>query len=379
MKPTLHLLGLPHTITNSTYSSCAFTGKVLRFSPMMRSVGYRVVHYGNAGATSGANEQVDILSQEELANFIGEYAPAGQAFVGDTANVGNPLFLEFNARLRPLLHRAAKPGDVICLPFGYAHQQAIDGLARPILETGIGYPETFAPYKVFESQAWYHWHCGRDNRHGHDYNWVIPNYFDISEWTLRPDKGAYLLFFGRICEVKGLRTVLEIAKHRPDLRVVLCGQGDPAPYLGLPNVEYHPPVQGTDRDALLGNALAVLMPTRYVEPFGGVTVEANLTGTPVLGASYGSFTETIQPRVNGFRCRTLGEWLAAIEQVEGWGAPERTRISRLARAKYDMYVIAHEYDDVIQQIADLSGEGWYSLRNNIGPVRKATVPNAVAA
>jgi len=60
-KPTLHLLGLPHTVTRPEYSHCAFTGKIQRFSPMMRSVGYEVIHYGNAGAVSGANEQVDVL------------------------------------------------------------------------------------------------------------------------------------------------------------------------------------------------------------------------------------------------------------------------------------------------------------------------------
>ena len=50
-----------------------------------------------------------------------------------------------------------------------------------------------------------------------------------------------------------------------------------------------------------------------------VTIEANLTGTPVLGSSYGSFTETIQQGITGYRCATLGDWLAAIERIEEWG------------------------------------------------------------
>ena len=32
---TLHLPGLPHTVTTDAYSHCAFTAKVLKFAAMM--------------------------------------------------------------------------------------------------------------------------------------------------------------------------------------------------------------------------------------------------------------------------------------------------------------------------------------------------------
>lgn len=381
MKPTLHLLGLPHTVTASEFSHCAFTGKVQRFAPMMRSVGYHVVHYGNEGATSGANEHVDILFRLELDNFIGGYNPRGPKFVGDVADVSNPLYQEFNRRLANELTARVEPGDIICLPFGHAHEQAVRALTTPAywLETGIGYPTTFAPFRIFESQAWYHWHCGRENRTGSDYHWVIPNYYDLSQWTTQETPGKYLLYFGRICDIKGMQIVVEIAKHRPDLTVVICGQGDPAPYLSQPNIEYRPPVHGMARDALLGNALAVLMPTRYVEPFGGVTVEAQLTGTPVLGSSFGSFTETILHDVTGYRCRTLGDWLAAVEQVESWDSHHRQYISVIAREKYDMYKLAHDYDAAIRQLIDLADKGWYTLRSDLGPVQRAVTGSSLVS
>jgi glycosyltransferase involved in cell wall biosynthesis len=334
---------------------------------MLRSVGYSVIHYGNEGATSGANEQVDIKSGLE------RYDPTGPTFIGDTANVSNPVYVEFNKNLAIELRKRVKPKDIICLPFGHAHQEAIQGIDAYWLETGIGYPVAFAPYKIFESNAWYNWHCGKEQRTGNDYNFVIPNYYDISEWTLQPNKGKYLLYFGRICDIKGLQIVLEIAKHRPDLDVILCGQGDATPYLIFPNIKYQPPVHGKDRDKLLGNALAVLMPTRYIEPFGGVTIEANLCGTPVLGSSYGSFTETIQQGINGFRCATLGDFLAGIEKIEGWGPSQREWISSVTRDKYDMYNLAHSYDNAIKQLCDLDGKGWYELRSPIGPIEKAQV------
>jgi hypothetical protein len=64
-KIRLHLLALPHTITTDEFSHCAFTGKVQRFSPMMRSRGFEVFHYGIRGSQSGADKDIDIFTQDE--------------------------------------------------------------------------------------------------------------------------------------------------------------------------------------------------------------------------------------------------------------------------------------------------------------------------
>ena len=61
----LHIPAIPHTITTLEYSHCAFTGKVLRFAPMMRSRGFEVYHYGVEGSESGANEQIQLMTKEE--------------------------------------------------------------------------------------------------------------------------------------------------------------------------------------------------------------------------------------------------------------------------------------------------------------------------
>ena len=374
MNPTLHLLGIPHTVTRPEYSHCAYTGKVLRFAPMMRSVGYQVIHYGVAGAASGADAQVDVMTRSEQEALIGRHDPRAPDFIGDGADTGSPLYLTFNQRLGEVLKARVRPSDGICLPFGHAHQAALaDPFFAPIaqIETGIGYPTTIARFRIFESEAWYHWHLGRDQRHGDDYNWVIPNYFDSREWAFAPGPGEYALYFGRICDIKGLPIVVEMARARPDLRFVICGQGDPHGYLTTHNIEYHAPVYGSQRSDLIGGAMAVVMPTRYVEPFGGVAVEAQLCGVPVLGSAFGSFTETIRHGVTGFRCRTLGDWLAGLSR-----APEldRATIRRLAVERYDMFRLAHAYDAVFQQIRDLYAEGWYAKRSLIWQM-----PLAVAA
>lgn len=388
--PTLHLLGLPHTITRDEFSHCAFTGKVKRFAPMLREQGYRVVHYGVEGAESGANEQVDLMKvslwedlKAQSRKLKGLPPPSEKNFVGDLADVGNPLYQAFNSLLASALRERIAPQDLICLPFGHAHQQAIELLSKlgapPFeqVETGIGYPTTFTRHLVFESYAWMHWHLGKRHEdirsQGVDYHWVIPNYFHVSDWDFNPaPEKDLVVYFGRITAAKGLHQIVEIAKRRPDLRFVLCGQGDPEEWTSQsPNIEYLPPVHGRDRSKLLGRAMCVLMPTQFIEPFGGVTIEANLCGTPVLGTGCGSFTETIIEGETGYHCRTLGDFLAAIERVED-GAILRERCRNHGRA-YDTSAVGPMYDKVFRQVHDLWDEGWYAYRSGIGSVERARV------
>ena len=64
-KIRLHILAIPYTITRSEYSHDAYTGKVLRFSPMMISRGFEVYHYGVETSESGATKQIDIMTKDE--------------------------------------------------------------------------------------------------------------------------------------------------------------------------------------------------------------------------------------------------------------------------------------------------------------------------
>ena len=368
----LHLLALAHTISNNSFSHCAFTGKIIKFPAMMATLPgapFEVIHYGVEGADTAASLHVDIMTREEQNALRGHDGTDAAKFVGDDADAGNPLYKEFNARLRKELAARVGPMDLVLLPFGWGHGEAVNGQGFTLVESGIGYPTLYpAPYKIFESYAWMHWHQGRANRSGCNYEWVIPNYFDIDDWQAvpKPDMGR-VVFLGRIGDVKGVPTIVELARQRPDLEFVLCGQGDPAPYLSpkTPNLTYQPPLTGRDRSEYLANARACVMPTVFTEPFGGVAVEAMLSGgTPVLSVSYGAFTETIEDRVTGFRCHTLGDWLAALELAP---TLDRTYIQRRAQGLYGFQPIAERYQRAFDMIADLKGRGFYTARSVFGP------------
>lgn len=356
----LHLLAIPHTVTRSDFSHCAFTGKVQRFSPMLRAEGFYVLHYGVEGAASNASEDVELMSTEEHLQYLGlkDYHENPSKFYGDSANASNEVYRQFNYSARQELKERLEPGDVICLPFGLAHNEAWQGLPLvesdqvKLIETGIGYSEPFHLNRVYESHAWRHWVMGKENRGGTDWSsrrkeWVVPNYYDTDEWVLGNGRTNRVVYFGRLDAVKGCDIIPQLAKSRPDLEFVICGQGDPTPYLTSQNVVYQPPVAGEARGALLRTAMVSLHPSRFVEPFCGAAVEAMLSGTPVLTSDFGAFTETVVPGITGIRCRTFKDWLRGLDLARAFN---RREVRDTAVSRYSMRVVGRQYATVFDEL-----------------------------
>lgn len=353
----LHLIGLFHTIPSAEFSHCAFTGRVVRFGKMMLPFGHEVIEYSNEGSEAQATEHVTILGSEKFRELKALYK---QEQPNEAASTDSTIYREFDSILRRELALRIQPGDIVCHPFGIAHADLVHAFpsARHV-EIGIGYTQCAMPLRVYETYQWMSWHQGKEQTGGNDYQWVCPMGYDIDDWEPSYDDGKYLLYFGRVIECKGLQIVKEIAKH-VDMPVLIVGEGDPSPYLSaeIPNLEYRGPVTGKARSELLRNAYAMLMPTRYTEPFGGAGVEGTLCGTPLLASDFGAFSETVDHGYNGYRCHTLGDWLAAIRNVKNLN---RRAIASSARSKYSLQNVGSQMDKIFRQIENLEGKGWYSV------------------
>jgi len=360
MKPTLHLVGIFHTIHNKDYSHCAFTGKALRFARMLKMYDYRVIEYANEGSESEADERVSVLSKDELTALTGRQDD--KAFHGNLATIGSAHHKAFEEKLITEMSKRVKPKDIICHPFGHAHSILKSVFPNNVhVETGIGYP-TLMPgtIRIFESYAWRHWHAGKENNNqGKHYEFVIPNYFEINDWKPSYEPGKYYAFLGRIDGCKGLDTIYEIAKHLPEdsPKIILHGQGNPKKWLH-PKIEYRGPLKGDLRSDFMRNAICSLMPTNFIEPFGGSGVEGLLCGTPLITTDYGAFSETVQHGTNGFRCHTLSDWLKALKDAEKLN---RKHIADAARAKYSLETCGALYDKAFETIYGLYGAGWYTM------------------
>jgi glycosyltransferase involved in cell wall biosynthesis len=110
-----------------------------------------------------------------------------------------------------------------------------------------------------------------------------------------------------------------------------------------------------ERNELMGNAAAVLLPTLYIEPFGGVAVEAMLAGAPVVASDWGSFTEIVTPEV-GARFRTLAQGAAAVQEVQ---ALDRKKIRKSAIARFSQEAVGPQFMSWFDQLDSLWGKGWY--------------------
>jgi glycosyltransferase involved in cell wall biosynthesis len=387
-KPTLHILGLFHTIPNSDYHHCAFTQKAFRIPKMMQPLGYRCIEYHNGTSESAAENKVQILTEEELFSYTGKHQKT--AFHGNTAVLGSRQWTEFDKRLKTILPTKLKDGDIVCHPFGRAHMDLVKMFPNVYhVETGIGYPDAdFGAFRIFESYAWMHYHYGKtlhfdgsgrlcfgtDNlpvqgSGGKEYNWIVPNYFDLDDWDYRPNPGKYLLYYGRICPEKGLDVVKAIA-DAIDEEIWVAGQGSIDPWKH-PRLKYIGPVTGKARSELVGNAKALLMPTRYIEPFGGAGVEGQLCGTPLIASNFGCFAETVEHGKSGYRCNTLGDYVEAIQMVNE-GRISRAYTAQRAQNLYSMEACAKRFDAIFEQIADLRrpgddplGSGWYHRKGHI--------------
>jgi len=323
---------------------------------MMQPYGYEVIEYSNKGSESTADKHIVMLTDNEFNSLYGKRKEVD--FHGDDATVGSKGHTLFEERLILALKTNLEKEDTICHPFGHAHSRLLTEFTNhQHVETGIGYP-TLIPnsFRIFESYAWMHYHQGKEDRQGKNYEWVVPNYFDLDDWKPSYETGQYLAFLGRICSAKGLDTIKEIANYSP-WPIILHGQGDPTPW-EHPNIEYRGPITGKARSEFLRNARAALMPTNFTEPFGGSGVEAMLCGTPLIGVDYGAFTETIIDGVTGFRCHTLEDWVSAIHEV---GNLNRKVIADTTRSRYSLEACGKKYDKIFKDINNLWRKGWYEL------------------
>ena len=371
---------IPHTITTNEYSHCAFTGKVLRFAPMMISRGFEVYHYGVETSKPNATKNIDLLTKDEWSKLrVDSYKVLHpelseeeiqiklndtKSFIGDLGNIGTPLYTEFNKRFRTAIqenYRSNKT-DIVCLPFGQSVEKALSGLNYLAVETGIGYPDSYKDFRIFESYCKLHMTMVKTKKLCQHYWFVIPNYYDILEWplSLNPDKNQ-VGYFGRIGDIKGCSIFVEIAKKFPQITFILCGQGDPTKYLIKPNIIYKPPIHGLDRGIFLGSLVALVAPSMYLEPFCGVNVEAQLCGTPVITNDCGAFVETIEPFKTGMFCHTLADFAAAIQMALD-NKFDRSYINERATRLYDMYNVGKKYEYTFKTMLDVYNgkNGFYS-------------------
>jgi glycosyltransferase involved in cell wall biosynthesis len=186
-------------------------------------------------------------------------------------------------------------------------------------------------------------------------NWQGTVHHGLPTDLYRPSEspGRYLAFLGRISPEKRADRAIAIAR-RTGIPLKLAAKVDRAdeqyfrqtiaPLLTDPLVEFVGEIGDADKEEFLGNAVALLFPVDWPEPFGLVMIEAMACGTPVIAYRCGSVPEVIEDGVSGFVVDNDDAAVAAVQRARALGRrscrqafEDRFSAARMARDYLELY------------------------------------------
>ncbi|BEV46016.1 glycosyltransferase family 4 protein [Afipia carboxidovorans] len=177
--------------------------------------------------------------------------------------------------------------------------------------------------------------------------------------TFQP-KGNYIAFLGRISPEKRVDRAIWIARAlgiplkiaaKVDRVDEVYFRTEIAPLLGQPGVEFIGEINEQQKTRFLGDALALLFPVDWPEPFGLSMIEAMACGTPVLAFRCGSIPEIIDDGITGVVVETIEEAIAALPRVI---ALDRQKVRRRFEQRFSATRMAEDYVDLYRALLDKS-------------------------
>jgi glycosyltransferase involved in cell wall biosynthesis len=177
-------------------------------------------------------------------------------------------------------------------------------------------------------------------------------------FTPHEGKGEYLAFLGRVSPEKGLARAIRIAKLA-GLPLRIAAKVDAVdqkyfdknikPLLNDPQIEFLGEIGDDQKCPFLSNAIAMLFPINWPEPFGLVMIESLACGTPVIAFPGGSVTEILQDGVTGFIVPNVK---AAAEAVHRIPTISRSRCREVFETRFSARRMCEDYVRVYERVAE---------------------------
>lgn len=187
---------------------------------------------------------------------------------------------------------------------------------------------------------------------------VIQHGIDMESHRLGEGKGGYLCWLGRLSPIKGAHLAIECAKR---LGIPLKIGGDVQPvYQQYFDEKVKPEIDGhfiqyvgeldlQGKNDLFQNAIAMLFPISWDEPFGLVMIEAMACGTPVLALRRGSVEEVVLDGISGYACDSVDQMVARFPEV---AALDRNSIRRYAEEHFSAERMARDHLNLYQSLME---------------------------
>ncbi|HEY4212606.1 MAG TPA: glycosyltransferase family 4 protein [Steroidobacteraceae bacterium] len=166
----------------------------------------------------------------------------------------------------------------------------------------------------------------------------------------------YLAFLGRLSPEKRADMAIRLAK-RVRIPLKIAAKVDRAdadyfeevirPLLDDPLIEFVGEIGDADKPRFLGDALALLFPIHWPEPFGLVMIESMACGTPVVAWNCGSVPEVLDDGVTGF---IVDSEEAAAQAIERAVHLDRQRVREVFARRFTAKAMAESYIHVYEKL-----------------------------
>lgn len=191
-------------------------------------------------------------------------------------------------------------------------------------------------------------------------NWVGTVYHGLPPGQLQfhPRPGKYLAFLGRIAPEKRVDLAIEVAlRTKIPLKIAAkvdatdkeYFEGKIRPLLGAEGIEFIGEIGEREKSEFLGNAIALMFPVDWPEPFGLVMIEALACGTPVIARPCGSVPEVLRDGVTGFIGSTIEELVQAVGRIP---TLSRERCRAEFESRFTADVMAANYERIYYDLID---------------------------
>ena len=201
-------------------------------------------------------------------------------------------------------------------------------------------------------------YISRQGRRGGGRWQAIHNFVDTDLYEFRPRvaSDAPLVFLSRVERIKGAHSAITIARCS-GRRLIIAGnhavsgpefeywKREIEPQLGG-DIEYAGPVDDTQKNELLGQAAAMVVPIEWEEPFGMVFTEALACGTPVISCPRGALPEIVRQGIDGFLATTLEDACNAVAKI---GKIDRRNCRKRAEDCFSTRIVAGQYERLYQE------------------------------
>ncbi len=190
---------------------------------------------------------------------------------------------------------------------------------------------------------------------------VIYNAIDCKSYPFSGRGGDDLLFLSRISPEKGPHIAIDVAK-RSGRRLIIAGNVDTVdeeyfqnrimPQVDGDIIQYFGEADGEQKRGLFANALCLLMPITWPEPFGLVMVEAMACGTPVIAFNKGAAPEIALHGETGFIVGNVEQMVEAVGEVN---RIDRSRCREHAERNFDVPRMVDDYLRAYNWILEAEG------------------------